>query len=232
MVHLAFDLLAAAASFAMTAAVYFWRLREAGDRIANIGAGYAVALVTGAVLGAYLLGTANMVISGMPGIGRSILGALAGAIAAIELYKYTKGIQGSTGVVFVPAFATSVAIGRLGCYFSGLDDYTYGTPTSLPWAKDFGDGILRHPVQLYESLAMAAFLGVALIAFARRSPFFFKNGFYLLVLWYAGQRFVWEFLKPYAAVIGPFNVFHFVSLALVGYALVMLTGSRRDHERP
>ncbi len=232
MIHLAFDLLAAAASFAMTAAVYFWRLREAGDRIANIGPGYAVALVVGAVLGAYLLGTANMMLSGTPGIGRSILGALAGAIGSIELYKKINGIQGSTGVVFVPAFATSVVVGRLGCFYSGMEDYTYGTPVSLPWAVDFGDSVMRHPVQLYESLAMAAFLAVALFAFARRSPLFLKNGFYLLVLWYAGQRFVWEFLKPYPEVAGPFNVFHFVCLALVGYALVMLTGRRRPDERP
>ncbi len=232
MIHLAFDLIAAAASFAMTAAVYFWRLREAGDRIAHIGPGYAVALVVGAVLGAYLLGTANMMLSGTPGIGRSILGALAGAIGSIEIYKYANGIEGSTGVVFVPAFATSVVVGRLGCFFSGMEDYTYGTPVSLPWAVDFGDSVMRHPVQLYESLAMAAFLAVALFAFARRSPLFLKNGFYLLVLWYAGQRFVWEFLKPYQEVAGPFNVFHFVCLALVGYALVMLTGRRRPDERP
>ena len=29
-------------------------------------------------------------------------------------------------------------------------DNTYGTPTSLPWAINFGDGIPRHPTQLYE----------------------------------------------------------------------------------
>ena len=36
---------------------------------------------------------------------------------------------------------------------------TYGTPTALPWGVDFGDGVPRHPVQLYEAATMAAFFG-------------------------------------------------------------------------
>ena len=37
---------------------------------------------------------------------------------------------------------------------------TYGTPTTLPWGVDFGDGVPRHPVQLYEAATMAIFLAV------------------------------------------------------------------------
>ena len=116
---------------------------------------YAFALVLGAIAGGYGAGTLNLWLSGVPGFGRSIVGALAGAIIAIELFKWRKGIRGSTGLIFVPAFATSVVIGRIGCYLSGLEDNTYGLPTALPWGHDFGDGILRHPVQLYESLLHA-----------------------------------------------------------------------------
>jgi len=91
-------------------------------------------------------------------VARSIVGALAGSIAAIELYKRARGITGSTGLIFVPAFATSVVIGRWGCFLSGLHDHTHGRPPALPWGHDFGDAAPRHPVQLYESAAMAAFL--------------------------------------------------------------------------
>ena len=115
----------------------------------------------GAIAGGYGAGTLNLWLSGEPGFGRSIVGALAGAIIAIELFKWRKGIRGSTGLIFVPAFATSVVIGRIGCYLSGIEDNTYGLPTALPWGHDFGDGILRHPVQLYESLSMLFFLAVA-----------------------------------------------------------------------
>ena len=42
------------------------------------------------------------------------------------------------------------------------------------------------------------------------------------------QRFVWEFFKPYATVIGPFNLFHVVCLGLVLYAAVMIRSGGRD----
>jgi prolipoprotein diacylglyceryltransferase len=228
-VHGIFDVLAALSALAMTSAVGRWRLRPALAYVETGGLGYAAALVLGAALGGFGLGTLNLWLSGIPEIGRSIVGALAGAITAVELYKIRKGIRGSTGLIFVPAFATSVIVGRWGCFFSGLDDNTYGTATSLPWGCDFGDGILRHPVQLYESAAMAIFLAAFLWGLAGRNSFVLRNGFYLLVLWYAAQRFLWEFLKPYAAVIGPFNLFHLVSAALVGYSLIMM--GRKVHER-
>ena len=47
-----------------------------------------------------------------------------------------------------------------------------------------------------------------------------RTGFYWFVAVYAVQRFAWEFLKPYAAVVGPLNLFHLLSLALVAYALL------------
>ena len=224
--HTVFDLLAAMGAMVMTVVCYRWRLSNAGVRVESIGMAYAFALVLGAIAGGYGAGTLNLWLSGVPGFGRSIVGALAGAIIAIELFKWRKGIRGSTGLIFVPAFATSVVIGRIGCYLSGLEDNTYGLPTTLPWAHDFGDGVLRHPVQLYESLSLLIFLAVALILLARRQPFFMRNGFYLMVVFYAGQRFVWEFLKPYGSLVGPFNLFHFICAGLCCYSIWMMR--RRD----
>jgi phosphatidylglycerol---prolipoprotein diacylglyceryl transferase len=224
--HTVFDLLAAMASVVLTAVCYRWRLSDAAARVETIGAAYALALVFGAVAGGYGAGTLNLWLSGEPGFGRSIAGALAGAIITIETFKWQKGIRGSTGLIFVPAFATSVVIGRIGCYLSGLEDNTYGLPTALPWGHDFGDGILRHPVQLYESLSMLLFLAVALMFLAQQQTFFMRNGFYLMVLFYAGQRFVWEFLKPYGSLAGPFNLFHFICAGLCCYSIWMM--GRRD----
>lgn len=224
--HTLFDLLAALAAAGLTAACYRWRLGDAASRIESIGAGYALALVVGAVAGGYGAGTLNLWLSGVPGFGRSIAGALAGAIIAIELFKWNRGIGGSTGLIFVPAFATSVVVGRIGCFLSGLEDNTYGLPTALPWGHDFGDGVLRHPVQLYESFSMLVFLAAVLSLLARRQGFFMRNGFYLMVLFYAGQRFGWEFLKPYGPLAGPFNLFHFICAGLCCYSLWMM--GRRD----
>lgn len=231
-IHLVFDLLAAISSFSVTYVVYRWRLAPAVERIEQAGPGYAAALLAGAVIGGYGFGSLNLWLGGEFVVARSVAGALAGAILTIEIYKHWNGIEGSTGLIFVPAFCTSIAIGRIGCFLSGLDDRTYGTPTSLPWGFDFGDGILRHPVQLYESLAMTVFLAITLIEIGRRNLFFQRNGFYLMTMFYACQRFAWEFLKPYAAVIGPFNIFHLVCAGLAIYAGIMMLSQGRLQTLP
>jgi prolipoprotein diacylglyceryltransferase len=181
---------------------------------------YLAAASLGATTGAYLLGSANLWLTGIDGIARSIEGALAGGILAVELLKVRAGVRGSTGLRFVAPLAAAIAVGRIGCFLAGLDDMTYGTPTVLPWGVDFGDGVPRHPVQLYESAAMAIFLAAFLWAARRESALVLRAGFYLFIGVYAGQRFLWEFLKPYGTVLGPFNLFHLLSAALVLYAVV------------
>jgi len=189
---------------------------------------YIAAASLGATLGAYIAGSLNLWLSGIPGIARSIEGALAGAIIAIEILKSATGIRGSTGLRFVAPLAAAIAIGRIGCFLAGLDDMTYGIPTTLPWGVDFGDGVRRHPVQLYESITMAVFLAVFVILLRRGTEPVRRTGFYLFVGVYAAQRFLWEFLKPYGTVIGPFNLFHLLSLALITYALIF---ARREAPR-
>lgn len=227
--HVLFDLAATLSATLVTLSVFSWKLRPVVDKtLGAAGYGYSAAVLIGAALGGYGFGTLNLWLSGVPGIGRSILGALAGAIVAVELYKLARGIRGSTGLIFVFAFATTVTVGRWGCFFSGLPDQTYGIATAMPWGVDFGDGIVRHPVQLYESAAMTLFLATALMFLARNNPWFMKNGFYLMTGFYAAQRFAWEFLKPYAAVAGPLNLFHLICLALFGYSMIMATREKRN----
>lgn len=174
----------------------------------------------GATVGAYFFGTANLWLSGVDNIGRSFEGGIAGGIVAIELFKWATGFRRSTGWRFVLPLAATVAIGRIGCFLAGLPDMTYGTPTNLPWGVDFGDGIQRHPVQLYESGAMTVFIGIFVWRMYRQDPLILHAGFYFFVGFYAAQRFLWEFMKPYGTIIGPFNLFHLLSLAIIGYAII------------
>jgi prolipoprotein diacylglyceryltransferase len=156
LLHTAFDALAWLAA----GGSLFWLVRATDVRFppaATRSLAYFAALVFGAGVGAVLVGTANLWLSQEAGIGRSVEGGLAGAIVAVELYKRSAGISARTGARFALPLAVGVAVGRIGCFLAGIEDFTYGTPTSLPWGHDFGDGVLRHPVQLYESAAMAAF---------------------------------------------------------------------------
>lgn len=229
-IHLAFDVLAWATAslvFAVQGRLIRTELPVAAARRTD----YLIWLLLGAAAGAYGLGTLNLWLSGLVGIARSIEGALAGGILAVELFKLRYGIVSRTGARLALPFTAGIVVGRIGCYLAGLDDFTYGIPTDTSWGHDYGDGILRHPVQLYESAAMLAW-GIVLAALMRLKPaWVMRNGFYATVAIYAGQRFVWEFLKPYASLIGPFTVFHIVAAALVVYALYGLS-SRPSEDRP
>jgi len=227
LVHTVFDLLAWLSAYLM--ARFVGRMGWiAQTRTPMRDPGYFIALALGALAGAFLFGSFNIILAGhLWQIGHSIAGAIAGGIVSVELYKLARGIKGSTGAQFVAPLALGIAIGRWGCFLAGLPDFTYGTPTSLPWGYDFGDHIRRHPVQLYESFAMMSFLAVYLGEIARGNAFVVRQGFYLFVGWYAAQRFCWEFLKPYPTLFGPFNLFHLICIVLFAYSLLMM---RANHE--
>jgi len=232
LIHGAFDLLAWLTAGA--AGLWLTRVEKVTFPAVTTDLPYLAAILLGAGTGACIFGTANMWLSGAPGIGRSIEGAIAGGIVAIELYKRAVGIRTRTGARFALPLAVGVAVGRIGCYLAGLDDFTYGTPTALPWGHDFGDGIPRHPVQLYESVAMAGFAAVYVAAVRLRDPFVIANGFYLAAGFYGAQRFGWEFVKPYGAVLGPLSLFHLLSLSILAYAIAMIaTAPERNpsHDR-
>lgn len=225
--HLAFDALAWAAGMAVGVALYHWRLKAATAEVARVAdGGYFASLAVGAIVGAYLAGTFTLVGQAVFALAHSVAGALVGAIAGVELYKLARGIRISTGIVFAGPFAAGVAVGRWGCLFAGLPDHTFGTPTTLPWAVNLGDGIARHPVQIYESLSMALFLAAFVYGLGRRQSWATHHGFYWLAIAYGAQRFLWEFLKPYPPLIGPLNHFHVICLGLVIYGTFMIARSK------
>ena len=224
--HHAFDL--AAWLSAALGGRWVWRHRRgAVERLAHETApSYFISLALGGAAGAWLFGSINTLRWSTPILSHSIAGALVGAIAAVELWKWRHGVTRSTGGPFVVPLTIGIVIGRWGCLFAGLPDATYGSPSSLPWAVELGDGIGRHPVQIYESLAMLAFLIVYGRALASGRRWAAEHGFHAFVLAYAVQRFVWEFLKPYPPLVGPLNVFHLLMLGLAAYAIVWIARSR------
>ncbi|OSM04203.1 prolipoprotein diacylglyceryl transferase [Magnetofaba australis] len=222
-VHTLFDLLALSVAAASGYGVYRWRFVAAYAQTSQrAGKHYLLALLIGSSFGAHLFGTWNLILSDIPGVGRSILGALVGAILTVELYKLMRGVRGSTGYIYALPFCVVVALGRLGCFLSGLDDHTHGLPTDLPWGWDYGDGTPRHPVQLYESAAMAATALFLLWRLWRAPEWVIHYGFYGVVGIYGAQRFVWEFHKPYGPLAGGLNLFHWLCLGLMAYSLWMV----------
>src|SRR4029079_12793102 len=121
--HIAFDMVAwIAAGLSLV-----WLTRCTGFSFAapvTRHLNYIAALLFGAGIGAVLFGTANLWLSNQTGIARSAEGGIAGGIIAIELYKKIAGIRERTGARFALPLAASVAVGRIGCYLAGLDDFT------------------------------------------------------------------------------------------------------------
>lgn len=173
--------------------------------------GVIAAAAIGALLGSRLLGLAEQwpaVLSAYhsghllalflsPG-GKTIVGGLLGGWIAVETLKRVSGIRSRTGDLFVLPLCVGIAVGRIGCLLAGFADDTYGDATGLPWGVNLGDGISRHPVQVYEILFLAL-LGLLL---AR--PWLLREGtrFRIFMAAYLGWRFVVDFLKPQPLVYG------------------------------
>ena len=226
-IHIFFDLISYAAAGYLS-----WKYFRPSSLIEDdrLRWHYYTVLVAGLILGSVGLSTLNNYLSlaGRVILGKSILGALFGGIVFSEFFKGTMGIKGSTGAYFAPSLAIGIAIGRIGCFLAGLEDYTYGIETTLPWGVDFGDGRLRHPVQLYESIAMFGFFLYAWQCYRRNIGRFERTIFYQFILWYALQRFIWELLKPYESIALGVNLFGWICLILIGYALVFLYKNKEE----
>lgn len=125
--------------------------------------------------------------------GKGIVGALLGGWLGIEVAKLLMQRPEKTGDYLAPGLLVGILIGRVGCFLCGLSDHTFGTPTTLPWAMDFGDGVWRHPTQFYEMIFLL--LWGALLYW--RQCFGYKPGqlFLWLMLGYLSFRFGVDFIK-------------------------------------
>jgi prolipoprotein diacylglyceryltransferase len=231
LLHLIFDVLAWLTS--LTTVVLLRRTWFPASPVSErLRFGYLGAVLFGAAAGAWLFGTLNLWVSGIHEFGRSIEGALAGAILSIELYKRSYGITDRTGAIYALPVALGIAVGRIGCLLSGLEDNTYGIPTGASWGWDFGDGINRHPVAFYESVAMLSFALLYALRLKQGSDYWRQNGFYLLVCFYGFERFLLEFLKPYGALMAGLGVFQYLSILLLAYGVAMIASNPWKQSRP
>jgi len=154
--------------------------------------------------------------------GKGLGGGLVGGWLGVELTKRFIGLQRATGDLFVIPLLTAIIIGRIGCFIAGYYDQTYGTPTTLPWGVDFGDGILRHPTQIYEVLWLLGLL--LLILWQKKYPF--REGFlfrYFMIGYFAFRLLV-EFIKPVPHAFFGLNGTQLLSIGVLIYYIPTIMG--------
>lgn len=140
------------------------------------------------------------------------------ALTLILLFIYFKKNKLSFGKILnlmAPYVVLGFAIGRIGCFLNGC---CYGYPTNLPWAMTFpmsGDGLFRHPTQLYLLLSNLVIFGVLMYVKKLRTKrklkgkTLLKSGslFLLFLVLYSIMRFGMDFLKVNFEFV---NIFSFV----------------------
>ena len=122
--------------------------------------------------------------------GLSFIGGLIGALIAVFAYVKLKKLNfWKTADIFAPALALGHAIGRIGCYLTGLH---IGKLTTVPWAVMVNNE-LRHQTALYDIIAESANF---LILWKLRTKKAFNGFLFLLYLMmYSTERFIIDFFR-------------------------------------
>lgn len=146
---------------------------------------------------------------------KTIVGGLLGGLFGVELIKNIIGVNIASGDIYVIPILVALIIGRIGCFSMGIDEPTYGVPTRFFMGVDLGDGILRHPIMLYEII----YLLLLIFLFNRLKHKELINGdrFKLLMVLYFLFRFVIEFIKPYQSLFLNLSSIHWSALFIFIY---------------
>ncbi|MEP6731394.1 MAG: prolipoprotein diacylglyceryl transferase family protein, partial [bacterium] len=116
--HVVFELLAYA-----TGVVIIVSMRRRGGDVLSVRDRWSIAAaaLVGGAIGARVLSWLSEPALLWP-TGKTIVGGLAGGLIAVELTKRVMGVRTPTGDLFALPLAVGIAIGRIGCFLSGLDD--------------------------------------------------------------------------------------------------------------
>jgi phosphatidylglycerol---prolipoprotein diacylglyceryl transferase len=153
--------------------------------------------------------------------GKTILGALLGGYAGVEVSKKAIGHQGATGDWFATIAPLSIMIGRVGCLMHGC---CLGEVCAPSWySMDDQRGVARWPAVPLEMLFNAVSIGVFLAL--RRNGLLAGQHFHLYLIGYGIFRFAHEFARETPRI----------ALGMTGYqvaaAAVLLLGVVRYWQR-
>lgn len=154
---------------------------------------------------------------------KTMVGGLLGGLAGVEIIKKFIKERSSSGDLFVFPLLLAIIIGRIGCFSMGVYEETYGIETSLPWGMDLGDGIVRHPVTLYEIVFLLMFW---LLEKRIEKRTILKRGyrFRFFMISYLLFRFILDFIKPHYKIVMGLSTIQLACMGgLIYYIILFLT---------
>lgn len=157
--------------------------------------------------------------------GKSILGALLGGYASVELFKRALGYRQPTGDWFALIVPAGIALGRLGCWLKGC---CLGRvcETSAWWTVRDELGLPRWPsVPLEFGFNVIALVVLAGLRKARKFP---GNLFHLYLIAYGLFRLFHEGFRDTPRLIGPFSGYSLLAVGLIVLGTVRFR--QRAHE--
>ena len=125
----------------------------------------------------------------------TIVGGLTLGLVGVELTKKIIKHKESTGDLIVFPLILAMIIGRIGCFLTGVYEQTYGIETTSIFGMNLGDGLMRHPVALYEIVYLLLLWIVLKII---QKKYIYPSGylFQVFMLVYFLFRFCLDFIKP------------------------------------
>jgi phosphatidylglycerol:prolipoprotein diacylglycerol transferase len=133
---------------------------------------------------------------------KTVLGGFLGGLLAVELTKLIIKENHSSGDLMVYPIILALIIGRIGCFSMGIYEETYGIPTHFFTGMNLGDGIMRHPVALYEIFFLIA-LWISLVQIEKKYTLSNGSRFRIFMIAYLLYRFFVDFIKPpYFSIFG------------------------------
>ncbi len=142
--------------------------------------------------------------------GKTILGALLGGYAGVELAKKLIGYTPATGDWFALIAPVGIMVGRIGCLIHGC---CLGKVCEPAWyTLNDAQGLPRWPAVPLE----IAFNASAVVTFfiLRRRHLLAGQHFHLYLMAYGMFRFAHEFFRATPAILGPFSGYQIAALAV------------------
>ncbi|MBK7884478.1 MAG: prolipoprotein diacylglyceryl transferase [Chitinophagaceae bacterium] len=127
---------------------------------------------------------------------KTVLGGFLGGVFGVELIKLIVKEKKSSGDLFTFPMILALMIGRVGCFSMGVFEETYGSPTTFFAGMNLGDGILRHPVNLYEMVFLLG-LWIGLVQIEKKYTLAEGGRFKIFMIAYVAFRFLLDFIKPH-----------------------------------